>query len=90
MKKVFIYTIAATIALLAAFMSCDKSKPERWEYKVIKIGYYDYDRNSEHKAEYVAKMNNIGEEGWELVSVTTSSNFSDQFTGFFKRKLPQY
>jgi selenocysteine lyase/cysteine desulfurase len=59
----------------------------QWEYKIINIRSENYrlDPNS------ATQLNQLGEEGWELVSIT-SVNFktgaTDNIAMVFKRALP--
>jgi hypothetical protein len=47
-----------------------------WEYYVVYFG-----TRSTHGAEFIAAMNELGSQGWELVGVSHDSLF-------FKRPLP--
>ncbi|MEM9555871.1 MAG: DUF4177 domain-containing protein [Acidobacteriota bacterium] len=59
----------------------------RWEYKIINIRSEGYrlDPNA------VGQLNRLGEEGWELVGLTSvnfKSGASDNIAMVFKRPLP--
>lgn len=59
----------------------------RWEYKIINIRSEGYrlDPNA------VGQLNRLGEEGWELVGLTSvnfKSGASDNIAMVFKRALP--
>ena len=72
MKKVILF--ACLLATLTVMFSCS-SKPQAWEYKVVKVA----GKNAGYMADYgtlafgdqTAMLNKMGKEGWELISTYT-------------------
>ena len=91
----FIFLIA--IAVSSVLMSCNNaqgqgggnSKTERWEYKTLFIQLFFSDGQMHYSyGNNVININSLGEEGWELVSVSTPEQHSSSYLFAFKRKLP--
>jgi hypothetical protein len=58
----------------------------RWEYKIINIRSENYRLDPN----YVSQLNDLGEEGWELVGLTSvnfKSGATDNIALVFKRPL---
>jgi len=77
MKKNAILLVLAIILLTMALISCSKAQAqtfvqERWEYRSI---------NNSGSTE---GFNDLGREGWELVTVTGSNSV---YRFYFKRRL---
>lgn len=69
MNKIFYLLI-----LVFAFVSCQKSEREQWEYKTLKLegrAYADYFSNMFDNPD--SKLNALGKEGWELVTAFTET-----------------
>ena len=75
MKKLLM--IGCLIATLACMVSCN-SKPQTWEYKVVKVAgkeaEYQADFGSLVYGDQTAMLNTMGNEGWELVSTYTETS----------------
>ncbi len=59
---------------------------DRWEYKIINIRSENYRLDPN----YVSQLNDLGEEGWELVGLTSvnfKSGATDNIALVFKRLL---
>ena len=86
MKYVSTGFIALVMALICvfSFMSVDKpaaaSEKVRWEYTVFSFGFAT-------RAGDIRKLNELGEDGWELVAIEPSVNPQFEFGAYvFKRK----
>ena len=59
------------------------SEPNQWEYRVLTAGSFFKGVKDE---DFEAELNQLGEEGWELVAFRTIEN-SNQAQAVFKRPL---
>lgn len=85
MKKIFYFIVAAFVALVVS--SCSKEKkeegPQKWEYKTLVVFTYSNNDFSRSSFAYTPdKLDELGNEGWELVDVytlieTVHPNFGD-------------
>ena len=93
MKRYFlISSIAIAIVLLLSFsvyafsvVDSSSSNSDRWEYKVLDLKHNNRAASSNEKA-----INDLGQEGWELMHVTTGGTISgmiDSHLFVFKRKM---
>lgn len=61
---------------------------EKWNYLIERL-----DINETQRAEAIDRLNQLGEDGWELVSTTHQRLLGgprdfEEFTLFFKKRLP--
>ena len=68
----------------SAQSSGSNTQSERWEYKMLELDNV-YKRKFPSKE---AALNDLGAEGWELVSVTQTGSSHYQCLYIFKRRLP--
>ena len=53
-----------------------------WEYKIEEIVVFDRDRRNKSEE----KMNELGQDGWEAVSVWRDASMDDEYV-LFKREI---
>ena len=90
MKKViFSFVVVAAIAISAVVVtSCGNTQAQgvgsaqsvRWEYQSLNLGCSPGE-------DFNVRLNSLGTEGWELVSVSGNGTYCD-WVAFFKRRLP--
>ena len=95
MKRViFSFVVVAAIAISAVVVtSCGNTQAQggssaqsvRWEYKAVMMR--DTSEES-YASENEVRLNSLGAEGWELVSVTSPSSSYSKPCAFLKRRLP--
>ena len=90
MKRIiFSFVVVAAIVISAVVVtSCGSAKSERWEYKIV---YPNKDMSSGmdgNRFQVEAEFNQLGAEGWELVSHGLGSGYSSSSFFTFKRRLP--
>jgi len=80
------------IAILClGFIGCDqlKSTPQKWEYEILKG---QRDTSGQLIGDDQGKLDKLGKDGWELVSVQADDiqgSTSTQLSLYFKRPLSQ-
>ena len=92
MKKLFALALVLVMALSLAACSSPGSPgssgttgvTERWEYTRLIMDYGGKSRQEE----FISEANELGAEGWELVSAYVTANSSPSHYFIFKRRLP--
>jgi len=81
-KKFFKYfgiiALAVIIAVMISSFGATSQQTERWEYQVVLTTYIYLDGNVKH-------INNLGREGWDVISVVPWSDSYLVFT--LKRRV---
>ena len=83
----FTYIGIVAFAVVLTVVACSaggSSQSGRWEYKMVNFNYssYDIEKNT-------STLNDLGAEGWELVSSSSSPGaHSSQIMFTLKRRLP--
>ena len=78
------------LLIILIFIGCNNTIP-KWEYKVERFIGSNYDRTGENAAKPSlisitdSKLNELGEDGWELVS--TSMEMETAYVNFGKKNM---
>ena len=79
-KLIFSVLLVCLLVGLAVVAFGQTSSNVRWEYRWIRS-------ESKNSPPSIQRLNELGMEGWELVTVTTDFE-TDWYYAYFKRRLP--
>lgn len=73
MKSFFALSLASILVVVTVLFATDKGQGVRWEYAVIEMPYNTVTKKGPYRTErepliYEASLNELGSQGWELVS----------------------
>ena len=60
---------------------------KKFEYKVVQIKRGAFTSNDKYEKQFVAELNALGAEGWELIEITGNASLEGYVLQVFKREL---